>query len=117
MDASVISHAVRDGDWILRDYDFKTGVSKWVLYEPDGKIVMRTDYPVAQTLEENAAHFNAAGDGWKGDWHRVASVPLNLLYDSNLGLIDAHNEGDEKYVKRWLNDSDNRGFRTKGGTL
>lgn len=106
---------VRDGDWSLWNYDFKTGIQKWVRWDETGNMVMRTDYPHEATLDENAAARAAAGKGWQGDWHRVASIPMPLFHAS--GLSDAQIQGDDKFVNNWLNDSDNRGFRTKDGTI
>lgn len=115
--ASELGREIRDGDWTLLKWDPQTGKSTWVKYEDDGRVVVRTDTPVHKTIEENTAFRNATPDGWKGDWHRVASIPMNLLYDDNLGLMEAHAQGDDRYLRRWLNDSDNRAWRTKEGRI
>jgi len=107
---------IRDGDWRLFDYDFQSGRSVWML-EQDGKTIFRTDYPMQATLAENAAQRNEAERAWKGDWHRIASIPLNVAFDEDLGLMKAHEQGDEKYLSRWLNDGDNLAFRTRGGRV
>jgi hypothetical protein len=108
--------AIRDGEWELIEWDAHTGRTVWSMF--DGKkIIIRHDYPVAQTIQENAEARNAASDGWKGDYHRIASIPLNLLYDDNLGLNKAVQQGDDKYVSRWLNDGDNRAWRVKEGSI
>ncbi|WP_454917434.1 hypothetical protein [Xanthobacter sediminis] len=116
MQAAGLSREVRDGGWTLLKWDPATGRTVWVM-EQDGKTVVRTDMPVAATLEANAAARNAASDGWSGDWHRVASVPMNLLYDANLGLNEAMQQGDGRYLSRWLNDAANRGWRTREGRV
>lgn len=108
--------AIKDGDFELMSWDLATGRTVWSMFDGE-KMVIRTDYPVAQTLEQNAVFRNNAPDGWKGDYHRVASVPLNLLYDDNLGLNKAIQQGDDKYLSRWLNDSDNRAWRTRSGSV
>lgn len=105
---------IRDGEWTLYDHDIKTGRTVWHLFDGE-KHVFRTDYPVDNVISENAAVRNMAQKAWSGDWHRVASVPLNVAYDS--GLVQAHGEGNDKFVKRFLNSSDNRAWRTKDGTL
>ena len=107
---------IRDGDWRLFDYDFRSGRSVWML-EDGNKTIFRTDYPMQATLSENAALRNEAGKAWKGDWHRIASIPLNIAFDEDLGLMKAHEQGDTKYLSRWLNDSDNRAFRVKEGNV
>jgi hypothetical protein len=32
-------------------------------------------------------------------------------------MAQAHTEGDTAFVSRWLNDSENRAWRTKDGTV
>lgn len=108
--------AIRDGDWELIEWDAATGRTVWSMFDGQ-KVHIRTDTPVTQTLEQNAAARNAASSGWKGDYHRIASVPMQLLYDENLGLNKAVQQGDDAYLKRWLNDSDNAAWRTKEGRV
>lgn len=107
---------IKDGDWELISYDYATGRSVWSYFDGE-KTTIRTDYPVEATIAENAAIRNAAQKAWKGDYHLVASIPLNILHDENAGLMKAHSEGDDKYVSRWLNDSDNSAWRTKEGSV
>lgn len=104
---------IKDGDFTLVDWDPASGRTVWHYFDGE-KTVVRTDYPVTATVAENQLCRNEAGNAWKGDWHRVASVPLNIYYDQ---LHAAEQQGDEKYVSRWLNDSDNRAWRTKEGRL
>lgn len=105
---------IRDGDFELCDYDPHTGRSVWSFYNGE-KTVYRIDYPVDGIIKANTAEKNATGPGWKGDWHKVASVPLNILHGS--GLNDAMTQQDDRFVKRWLNDSDNGAWRTKEGRV
>lgn len=106
--------AIHDGDWILFDSDIKLGRYVWVRYNDDGSTTFRTDYAVEPTIELNKAQRNMARDDWKGDYHHVASIPLNVYWDK---LAEASKQDDQKFINRWLNDSDNRAWRTKGGTL
>lgn len=105
---------IRDGDWVLWDADLKLKRTVWRRQEPDGSYTYRTDYQVDDTIDANAAQRNLAQAGWKGDYHMVASVPLNVFYEQ---LAQASKEGDDAYVNRWLNDSDNRAWRTKDGRV
>ena len=105
---------IRDGEWTLYDHDITTGRSVWHYFD-GARHVFRTDYPVGNLMSENSAVRNSAERAWKGDWHRVASIPLNVAHDS--GLVQAHSEGDDRYVKWFLNSSDNRAWRTKEGHL
>lgn len=105
---------IRDGAWTLHDHDAMTGRSVWHLFDGE-KDVFRVDYPVDNLISENQDVRNSAEKAWRGDWHRVASIPLNIAHNS--GLVQAHSEGDDRYVKRFLNSSDNRAWRTKEGHL
>lgn len=49
-----------------------------------------------------------------GDMSHVASVPMNVAEDILFPALKNH---DDDFVKKWLNDPDNRGFRTKAGLL
>ena len=106
--------AIRDGEWTLFDHDFKLKRTVWMRQNPDGTTTMRTDYAVDDTVEANTAMRNAASSGWKGDWHKVASVPLNIYHDK---LAEAVRQDDMKFVSGFLNDSDNRAWRTKEGRI
>jgi hypothetical protein len=75
----------------------------------------RIDFEVAKTLEQNKADFNVAQTGWKGDYVKVASLPHNILHGS--GFDEAINQRDKKFISRFLNDPDNRGWRTKPGRV
>ena len=105
---------IRDGEWWLVDHDLKLGRTVWARDLPDGRTEVRADYVVDPTIEENKAMRNMASDGWKGDWHKIASVPLNIFHDQ---LAEASRQDDEKYISKWLNDADNRAWRTKDGTV
>lgn len=103
-----------ENGWELIDYDYATGRSTWSFF--DGKDHhVRVDTPVDSIIEGNRAMRNVASSGWDGDYHRVASVPVNLAFDN--GLTDAVNQQDDKFISRFLNDSDNRAWRTKEGQI
>lgn len=104
----------RDGDWELVDHDFHMKRTTWARGNPDGSTTYRTDYAIDDTIEANKAMRNAASNNWAGDWHKVASIPLGVYYDK---LHDAVQQDDMAHVNRFLNDGDNRAWRTKGGKL
>jgi hypothetical protein len=105
---------IRDGNWRLFDYDIKTGRQVWVIENADGTTTFRTDYPVQPTIDLNTAQRNLARGDWAGDYHHVASIPLNLFHDQ---LAEATRQGDDAYLSKWLNNSDNRAWRTKEGRV
>ena len=105
---------IRDGDWTLFSYDPKLKKQVWYLTNPDGSMTWRTDYEVQATVDANQAQRNMSQRGWAGDYHHVASIPQNVYWDQ---IAEASKENDQKYLSKWLNDSDNRAWRTKDGTL
>jgi len=105
---------IRDGDWTLFDYDPQLKRQVWSRFNPDGSQTFRTDYEVEPTIDENTAMRNLASPGWKGDYHKVASIPLNVFWDQ---LAEASKQDDDKFISKWLNDSDNRAWRTKEGRV
>lgn len=105
---------IRDGDWWLFDHDPKLKRTVWARENGDGTTTYRTDYEVDPTVNANQAQRNMAEKGWRGDYHQIASIPLNIYYDQ---LASAAREGDDKFLSRWLNDSDNRAWRTKTGRV
>lgn len=104
----------RDGDWWLVDHDVKLGRTVWAHENGDGSTTYRTDYAVQPTVDLNTAQRNMARKDWAGDYHHVASIPLNVYWDQ---LAEASKQGDDKFISKWLNDGDNRAWRTKEGRV
>lgn len=84
----------------------------WIKWD-GGKAVFRVDQDVTQITDVNTAIRNETTNKGFGDWVRVASVPLSLMEKS--GLSDAKANGDDQWISKWLNDGDNRAFRTHEG--
>ncbi len=85
----------------------------WIL-DDDEKTVIKTEHFVEPVLERNAQlRAENAGRRW-GEGQIAASIPLGLYFDK---LVPAIKAGDQAYVKRFLNDSDNRAFRTFEGRV
>jgi hypothetical protein len=105
---------IRDGDWTLVEHDAHTGRTVWSMQNPDGSTTYRTDTPVNSLVEMNTASRNMAQSGWRGDYHLVASMPSALYFDQ---LHEASLQKDDKFINRFLNDSDNRAWRVKEGRL
>lgn len=105
---------ITDGEWTLFDHDPVTGRTVWLRDNGDGTTTARTDYPHQALIDENTAFRNMLSPGWKGDYHRVASIPLNIFHDQ---LAEASRQDDQRYISKWLNDRDNRAWRTKDGKV
>jgi hypothetical protein len=106
---------VSDGDWELVGHNLHSGVSTWRLDVGDGYVFKTVSESAGDILDENRTLRNMASSGWSGDYHLIGKVPLNLLHDG--ALRGAAIDGDDEYVKRWLSNSDNSGWRTKDGRL
>jgi hypothetical protein len=81
-------------------------------------IVLVTVQDVEPTIEANKAALNNVADRRFGDGKLVARIPMvtlmQLMRDSGLPF---HVLLDERKFNRWLNDSDNRYFRTWPGIV
>lgn len=96
------------------DTDSDLGLTRHFHYDNDtGDAVIETQQDVTDIVEANKLDMNSAESGWRGDMHKVASIPLNIYFDLKAkGIID-----DKAAFKAWLNDNANRFFRTKPGRV
>ncbi|NBW67854.1 MAG: hypothetical protein EBR47_03975 [Betaproteobacteria bacterium] len=85
-------------------------------FNPDTEeTTIQTTQDVTAVIEANKRDFAAIDNkaNWKGEWHHVASIPESLYYKLKAeGKID-----DPVYMKKWLNDADNRFFRVRPGQV
>lgn len=104
---------ITDGNWELFSHDEKMGRTVWRYF--DGQAThYRTDQRVDKILQDNAAaKSDMSGKAWGGG-QRVASIPLNVYFDK---LAEATRQGDQNYISKWLNDSENAAFRTFEGRV
>lgn len=99
----------------LFDYDEFTGLKKVWHYDAEkDEATIETVQDVAPIVELNKIDLaQSENTGWKGEFHHVARIPLSIYYDLKAqGKLD-----DEAFMKRWLNDSENRFFRVKEGKV
>jgi hypothetical protein len=100
----------------LFDYDPITGTKKVWHYDADkDEAVIETIFDVQAIGEDNKAKYNSFDEraNWNGDMHHVASIPMSLFYQMKAeGKLD-----DQAYMKRFLNDPNNRVFRTRPGDV
>lgn len=79
----------------------------------DDSFTIETVQDVTEIAELNKAQFNGTADHWKGDLHKVASIPMPIYMQlQKEGIVD-----DPAAFRRWLNDRDNRVFRTRPGKV
>ena len=97
--------------------DSQTGIKTDFTYresssgrESDDEIIISTSQDVSAIIKANERSRNAVDRHHPhGEWSKVASIPLSIYYDlKQRGIVD-----DPKAMRRWLNDPDNRYFRTR----
>jgi len=106
------------GDWVLFSDDPVTGIRRYRLDLGNGTAVMRTEYHRTEELlaANHEQAMNSLNTRW-GDGQVVARIPMNVLFNPELGLSEAVGAGDDRFLNRWLNDPDHARFRTRGGKL
>ena len=96
------------------DVDPETGITRYWHVKDNGEFAIETVQDVSSIANANKRSYADIDRKAKyGDLARVASIPLSVYYDlKRRGIAD-----DPAALKKWLNDPDNRAFRTRGGTL
>ena len=87
----------------------------WHFNPETEETTIQTSQDVTAVVEANKRDFAAIDNkaNWTGEWHHVASIPESLYYKLKAeGKLD-----DEAYMKKWLNDPDNRFFRVRPGQV
>ena len=85
----------------------------------DGKLIVESSQDTAPILESNRFERNEfdvkhkSGMKYNRGFTKVATIP-NIVIDK---LMRDGTWYDKKAMKKWLNDSDNRAFRTGGGWI
>ncbi|SDP08539.1 hypothetical protein [Phyllobacterium sp. OV277] len=80
----------------------------WFDIDDDYGVVKTEYYATNELLDKNAAE-RAENQKW-GEFGKVASIPLNILYRD---LLPAIRSGDDAFIQRWLQNSDNAKWRTR----
>ncbi len=102
----------------LLGYDPLLGVTEIFHYdEATDEFHIENRQEIDDLVDVNTALYNdvstKSSTQWKGDIHRVASIPMVVYADMvKTGMIH-----DQKALRKWLADPDNRVFRTKPGSL
>lgn len=101
--------------------DKYTGISEEFLYdELEDKLTVVRTQDAEPYLEDNKAQALEADNNWKGDMHKVATIP-NLILEKwfkEEGInVFRNNKEDQRLLRKKLNDPDNRFLRTKLGKL
>lgn len=88
-----------------------------ITYELDlgDHVIRRTDTVIDEEIvRQNRFEFNESeGKSW-GDGKIAARIPLAVWFDK---LNEASQNGDDTYIKKWLNSSENAHWRTWKGNV
>ena len=85
----------------------------------NGGLIIRTTQDVTAIVEQNLAQYNATSSHAKwGDFAKVASLPFTVVDSLNRkGIMRGFAVIDEKEFRKFLNDPENRFFRTRPGKV
>jgi hypothetical protein len=96
----------------LFDKDPLTGITKYWHVTDKGEYVVETKQDVSAIVERNKIEYKETPNKYR-DVNKVASLPLTVYYElKRQGIAD-----DPKAMRKWLNDGDQKVFRTRAGTL
>ena len=69
--------------------------------------------PILRVNKEKRKDWDDQKSAGRGEWHRIASIPLIVVEQ----LMKKGIWGDDERMNKWLNDRDNIMFRTSSTTL
>lgn len=104
---------IRDGDFILAEWDPLYQRALWIAFREDHTEVRVEYHNIEATLDANAEFEKSTHGKRMGDYVRIASVPVAIAQKAELD--EALKNGDDRHLSRWLNDPDNAKFRTSRG--
>lgn len=98
----------------------KDNIRNKVAHNTDDGLVIATTQDVSAIIEQNKKEYNQNNGRWGEDVfdNKIASIPLTVIDDLNkVGIMRGFHVVDQKRFKAWLNNPDNRFFRTKQGRV
>jgi len=105
----------------LISFDHTTKISNNFTFEEDTTgnndhhFVISREQDVTSIINDNKQQLKETDKHtkWNDNWNKVASIPMVVYYDlKNKGILD-----DPKAIKKWLNNPENKYFRTREGTV
>lgn len=103
---------------VLRQ-DADTKVVQTAYSDGDGGLLIETKQDISAIIEQNKREYAAKDQRSKwGEWDKIGSIPLTVFQELNkLGICRGFMVMDQKKMKDWLNDPDNRHFRSRPGRV
>jgi hypothetical protein len=104
--------------WHKRVLSHEADRTEWYMWDDDGNVALQTDWNVTPIVEATKGVFNTHDrpNFSGGDWFHVASIPYSVVEDYKR----KHGKNllaDREHVRHWVNDPDNRCFRTRPGRV
>lgn len=96
------------------------GFKKTYYADGEGGLVIETTQDVTPIIEANKAQYNATDERkrWGDGWEKVGSIPLSMIQKLNeMGICKGFAIVDQKKMKAFLNDPENRHLRTRPGRV
>ena len=91
-----------------------------ILTDANDNAVIKQEEDLTPYIEQNKKEYNASSSTWSSNplGNKIASIP-NIVIDqlNKDGIMKGFQVVDQKRFFKWLNDPDNRYFRTKQGKL
>jgi hypothetical protein len=93
--------------------------TKTTFHATDDQFVFQRTQEITDIVEQNKALYNATDERERwGEWTRYAQLPFVVIDDLNAkGIMRGFAVIDEKRFKAWMNDPENRHFRTRPGKV
>lgn len=108
----------------MYDIDQQTGIIEKYSKDDNGKIKVYQTQDVKPFLEHNKKFEDANGQGFKGDWHRMASIPpiVIVMWTEELKAKGADDPNplavcNRKFLLGKLNSPEWNKLRTKQGAI
>ena len=85
----------------------------------EGGLILETRQNVTPFLEQNKASYAQIDERARwGEFTKIASIPFAVIQELNKkGILKGFHIVDQKAMKAWVNDPDNRYFRTRPGRI
>ncbi len=104
-----------NGEWMHIHSDPYSGAQTYIKDNGDGTSTIKKITPVEQILDSAAADRSAnAGRKW-GDGQIIGTIPDTIFYTT--GYAEAKKNNDDKWLRRFWNNSDYQKLRTFEGKL
>ena len=85
----------------------------------EGNLITKAESNLTPIIEANKASYNSIDERARwGNGQLVADIPFPIIEDLNRqGILRGFAVMDQKRMKAWLNNPDNRFFRTRPGKV